>query len=110
MQAQIDILVRRQSGHNLDNLTLRGTDVIEAHKTLIAELTTKGGRKPTDPAPELGRLLAAQGQSERNARDIATKAAGVPDGAEAASKLTRAATLMERAAVNLKGQEARRGL
>ena len=50
-------------------------------------------------------MLAAQGQSERNARDIAKKAADVPEGAEPASRITRAATLMERAAVKLKDKQ-----
>lgn len=102
LQAQIEILIRRQSGHNLDNLTLRGPDVASANAKLITELSTKGGRKPTDAKPDAGRLLAGQGQTERNTRDIATKAASLPDGAEPASRLTRAATLMERAAVNIR--------
>ena len=61
LQAQIDILIRRQSGHNLDNLTLRGPDVLSANAKLVTELTTKGVRKATDAKPEMGRLLAGAG-------------------------------------------------
>jgi hypothetical protein len=102
LQAQIEILIRRQSGHNLDNLTLRGPEGQNGRDELLKQLTAQSGRKPGEVKPELGRLLAGQGQSERNARDLAKKASDVPDGAEPASRLTRAAGLMERAAVALK--------
>ena len=102
LQAQIAILVRRQSGHNLDNLTLQGPAAMDQRKDAVAKLTALSERKPTEPPATMPRLLSGQGQTERNTRDIAKKAADVPDGAEPASRLTRAATLMERAAVYVK--------
>jgi hypothetical protein len=51
---------------------------------------------------ELGVLNSGQEQTERNTRDIAKAAADLPDGAEPADHLTKAADKMERAIVNLR--------
>lgn len=104
LQQQIEILIRRQSGHNVDNLTIQGGGVLEAQKALVAVLLEKSGKKPEEK-PELPRLVNGQGQTERNARDIGKKAADLPDGAEPASRLTRAATQMERATVYLRDKK-----
>lgn len=104
LQQQIEILIRRQSGHNVDNLTLQGGEVLEKQKETVTLLLEKSGKKPGEK-PELPRLLNGQGQTERNARDIGKKAGDLPDGAEPASRLTRAATQMERAAVHLRDKK-----
>ncbi len=104
LQQQIEILIRRQSGHNVDNLTLQGPDILTKQKEVVAALLEKSGKKPEDK-PELPRLLSAQGQTERNTRDIGKKASDLPDGAEPASRLTRAATQMERAAVYIRDKK-----
>lgn len=104
LQQQIEILIRRQSGHNVDNLTLQGAETVQKQQEVVKALLDKSGKKPGEKA-ELPRLLNGQGQTERNTRDIGKKAADLPDGAEPASRLTRAATQMERAAVYLRDKK-----
>jgi hypothetical protein len=104
LQQQIEILIRRQSGHNVDNLTLQGGETLEKQKDVVVMLLETSGKKPGEKT-ELPRLLNGQGQTERNTRDIGKKAADLPDGAEPASRLTRAATQMERAAVYLRDKK-----
>lgn len=104
LQQQIELLIRRQSGHNVDNLTLQGGETLETQKTVVTALFEKSGKKPGEK-PELPRVLTGQGQTERNTRDIGKKAADLPDGAEPAARLTRAATHMERAAVHLRDKK-----
>ncbi|HQY88448.1 MAG TPA: hypothetical protein PK402_07305, partial [Tepidisphaeraceae bacterium] len=101
---QIANLVRRQSGHNLDNLTLQGPDRLKSiGDQSLSELIKLSERENVDEVkPEQGRLITAQTQTHRNTRDIAASASALPDGAEPSVRLTRAATLMERALVLLR--------
>lgn len=105
IQEQIANLVRRQAGHNLDNLTLQGPDRINQIGTKrIGELAQKAGRDPAQPppAPSLPQLTAAQEQTARNTRDIGKTLEDAPDGARPAAHLIRAAGKMERAIVALR--------
>jgi hypothetical protein len=105
LQQQVAILLRQQAGHNLDNLTLQGNDVLTATSTTVKlQLFTLAERDPkAAPVPvEIGMQSSAQEQTERNTRDIAKSAEDLPDGAEPADHLTGAADKMERAIVNLR--------
>ncbi|HEY7088171.1 MAG TPA: DUF4175 family protein, partial [Tepidisphaeraceae bacterium] len=108
LQGQIANLIRRQAGHNLDNIGIQGPErLAKMDLTLIAELMTKAEREQgkLPPVPELVQLTAGQEQTERNTRDIAKNAEALPNGAEPASHLTRAASRMERAIVNLRDKK-----
>ena len=96
---QIERLVRRQAGHNLDNLGLRD---VEPEALLVEQ-----ARRDDDAAvePTIGRLSAGQEQTERNARDLSRPAEDAPEGGAIAEALTRAAARMERAAVFLRGDD-----
>jgi hypothetical protein len=105
LQQQVAILLRQQAGHNLDNLALQGNDVMMATSANIKQqLFILAERDPKSPPPpvELGVLSSGQEQTERNTRDIAKSAEDLPDGAEPADHLTKAADKMERAIVNLR--------
>jgi hypothetical protein len=105
LQQQVAILIREQAGHNLDNLTLQGGNVLASTSDAVKmDLFTKAERDPKDqpPLPEIGILSSSQEQTERNTRDIAKSAEDLPDGAEPADHLTQAADKMERAIVNLR--------
>lgn len=101
---QIANLIRRQSGHNLDNLTLQGADRLKViGDEALAELIKLSEREEIGPIrPDQTRMISAQTQTHRNTRDIATTAGTLPDGAEPSARLNRAATLMERALVLLR--------
>lgn len=102
LQKQLANLIRRQAGHNLDNLQLQGVEKFAAADAkLVGELFAKAQRKPDAPmsAPTAGQLSSGQEQTERNARDIARDAEAAPEGAEVAGRLIRAAGRMERANV-----------
>lgn len=102
LQKQIRNLVRRQAGHNLDNLQLQGPDKLAAvDAKVVGDLMTKAQRKPDapPPTPTAAQLSTGQEQTERNTRDIARDAEAAPEGAEVAARLTRAAGRMERANV-----------
>jgi hypothetical protein len=108
LQKQIANLIRRQSGHNLDNLNLQGPQAqakIAAEK--ISELITKAERDPAQPPPkvELAQLGNSQEQTENNTRDIAKAAENMPNGGEPASHLLRAAGKMERAIFALRDKK-----
>ncbi len=108
LQQQVANLIRRQAGHNLDNLGVQGAAVVaKMDAKLIEELVAKAERDKAHlpPAPDLGQLTTGQEQTERNTRDIARTAEEMPNGAEPASNLTRAATKMERAIVSLRGKD-----
>ena len=96
---QIERLVRRQAGHNLDNLGLRD---VEPEAALVEQ-----ARRDDDAAvePTIGRLSAGQEQTERNARDLSRPAEDAPEGGDIAEALTRAAARMERAAVFIRGDD-----
>lgn len=105
LREQIERLIKRQAGHNLDNLTLQGPAAVrEVGERLLADWVRLSGREGAaaieDIRPE--RLVTQQAQTERNTRDIGTKAADIEDGAEPSARLLRAATLMERALVSLR--------
>ncbi|HEX8522029.1 MAG TPA: DUF4175 family protein, partial [Tepidisphaeraceae bacterium] len=108
LQQQVANLIRRQAGHNLDNLTLQGAPVVsKIDPKVIEDLNVKAQREKDHPVPppELAQLTGGQEQTERNTRDIARAAEEMPNGAEPASNLTRAATKMERAIVSLRAKE-----
>src|SRR5206468_2341018 len=109
LQEQIANLIRRQSGHNIDNVTLQGPErLAKFDAKALEELLTKAQRdvkqKPKD-APPPPQQTAPQEQTERNTRDIAHTAEEMPQGAETASNLARAASKMERAIVSLRGKD-----
>lgn len=105
MQQQVANLIRRQAGHNIDNLVLQGADRLAKLETRQREkLFDEAQRDPKQPpvAPELAVLSGGQEQTERNTRDIAKTIEDLPDGAEPSDRLTDAADKMERAIVNLR--------
>lgn len=106
LQQQLATLIRRQSGHNLDNLGLQGKTVDKLAKDLAESLLAMSER-PKDKAAQaqLPQLTQGQEQTERNARDIAQSVEQMPNGAEPAANLTRAASRMERAIVGLRGKD-----
>ncbi len=108
MQELVGNLVRRQAGHNLDNLTLQGgtvlADLDSSVRDRLFELSERSQENPPAP-PGLPQLSNAQEQTERNTRDIARQAEEMEDGAQASAHLVRAAGKMERAIVHLRNQE-----
>src|SRR5688500_11675324 len=106
IQQQLAILIRRQAGHNLDNLGLQDKPVEKLDAQLAELLLALAERvKGSLPAkPQLPQVTSSQEQTERNTRDIAQTVENMPDGAEPASNLSRAATKMQRAIVELRGR------
>jgi hypothetical protein len=105
LREQIERLIKRQAGHNLDNLTIQGPAAVrEVGERLFADWLRLSGREDAVAIEDLRteRLVTQQSQTERNTRDIGTKAADMEDGAEPSARLVRAATLMERALVSLR--------
>ncbi len=104
IQQQLANLIRRQAGHNLDNLGLQGKTPGTLDPKLAADLLAKAERvKDHLPAqPELPTVTNGQEQTERNTRDIAQTVESLPNGSEPASNLTKAATKMQRAIVELR--------
>ncbi|MBC7784890.1 MAG: hypothetical protein H7144_13715, partial [Burkholderiales bacterium] len=105
LQEQIATLVRRQSGHNLDNVLLQGPDKVKSLDVKVAaELIELSQRKPdTLKAPQARQLNSGQELTERNTRDIAKTADAQPKTVEIGALLTKAAGKMERAIVGLRG-------
>ncbi len=108
LQQQVGVLIRRQSGHNLDTLAIMGPGspaVLDAKSR--AALTEQAERDPKalPPVPDVPTLSAGQEQTERNARDVAKAAEDLPDGSAPADHLTDAADHMERAIVHLRAGE-----
>lgn len=104
MQEQVANLIRRQSGHNLDNLLLQGPEKLKAvDAKVVADLTERSKRQADQIKPPELRLMS-QGQelTEKNARDLGRTAESKPATAEIASRLTKAAGKMERAIVHLR--------
>jgi hypothetical protein len=107
LQKLVADLVRRQAGHNLDNLTLDNpkkiADMTEAERD---DLLAMSERDPQalPPPPTVEQLSASQEQTERNTRDVAKTAEALPEN-EPATKLTAAAGQMERAVVHLRAQK-----
>ena len=112
MQEQVARLVRRQAGHNLDNRDLAGKDTRADAFAELRDLAGLGGEAAggAGGAEELvkatlPRLSSGQEQTERNTRDLSKTAEDLPEGSDIASKLTRAAARMERAAVFLRQKQ-----
>ena len=104
LQDQVALLVRRQSGHNLDALLLQGPDRLKtAGPKLLATLTEDAKRKPEElKAPESRLLTSGQELTGRNTRDIAAGTDAKPQTAEIGALLGKAAGQMERAIVPLR--------
>jgi hypothetical protein len=107
LQQQLANLIRRQAGHNLDNLGLQGKPADKLDPKLSELLLAMAERdKAHLPAQaELPTVTNGQEQTERNTRDIAHTAEEMQNGAETASNLTRAASKMERAIVELRAKD-----
>ncbi|MEA2710350.1 MAG: hypothetical protein QOF78_2951, partial [Phycisphaerales bacterium] len=107
IQQQLAALIRRQAGHNLDNLTLQGKPADKLDKVLAEGLLAMAQRdlKSLPPPTELPAVTTGQEQTERNTRDIAQVVEKLPDGADPSSNLTRAASKMERAIVGLRAKD-----
>lgn len=107
LSEQLGVLVRRQAGHNLDNLSLRPDALRQLDQAQLAELL--GLAERNDPwvggAADLAALSAGQELTERNTRALAVSASRIEGSAEAAGLLSRAASRMERAAVLLRGND-----
>lgn len=105
LQKQIAILIRRQAGHNLDNVVAQGEEV-EKPET-VSELYLKAERDPATPPVKVELLQQSQSQeqTERNTRDIGKSAEQLPNGAEPAGHLVRAAGKMERAIFSLRDRK-----
>ena len=107
IQQQLANLIRRQAGHNLDNLALQGKPAEKLDKQLSDILLPLAERdmKALPPKAELPAVTTGQEQTERNTRDIAQSVEKLPDGADPSSNLTRAASKMERAIVGLRAKD-----
>jgi hypothetical protein len=107
MRQLLDDLVRRQAGHNIDNLLLQGGDALKkmdlADRQSLFENASRDEKQPQD-ARTIRDLDTSQRVTERNTRDVAKKAEQLPDPAPAA-KLTVAAGHMERAIVHLNNEK-----
>jgi hypothetical protein len=103
VQQLVNDLVRRQAGHNIDNLMLQGGDkwtkTDMADRQSLLENAAREENAPQD-AKSAKELNTSQRVTERNTRDVAKKAEQLPDPAPSA-KLTVAAGHMERAIVHL---------
>ncbi|HEY0007519.1 MAG TPA: hypothetical protein VGB55_02245, partial [Tepidisphaeraceae bacterium] len=104
LQEQIATLVRRQAGHNLDNVLLQGPEKLKSlDQKQLADLTSQSQRKPEQlKAPEARQLSSGQELTERNTRDLGKTADAQPPTAEVGAQLTKAAGKMERAIVSLR--------
>ncbi len=102
IQQQLANLIRRQAGHNLDNLICRNA-LSRLDRQTLTTLLTQAERTP-DPQPPIpkNQLPLSQEQTERNTRDIASAVESTPGGAEPAAHLVKAAGRMERAIISLR--------
>ena len=103
LQELIANLIRRQAGHNVDNLAIQGNE--PALKLITDELLAKAERlrDKMPPKPDVGSLGNFQITTEKNTRDVSKTAEEMPKGgADIAATLTKAAGFMERAIVNIK--------
>lgn len=105
LQEQIANLIRRQAGHNLDNLLVRNV-LPTLDPKMLEELITLSLRKPDSLKPPQPRQLStAQELTERNTRDLAKSADSEPSTATVAADLIKAAGKMERAIVSLRNSD-----
>lgn len=96
-------LIRRQAGHNIDNLRIQGTPV--AKKLITDDLLAKAERLADQQGavPTADQLKNFQATTERKTRDYSKNAEDVAKGgAEIAAMLVKAAGFMEHAAVVIK--------
>jgi hypothetical protein len=103
LQELIANLIRRQAGHNVDNLSIQGLE--PALKLITDELLAKAERirDKMPPKPDVGSLGNFQITTEKNTRDVSKTAEEMPKGgADIAATLSKAAGFMERAIVNIK--------
>ena len=114
LQEQLANLIRRQAGHNLDTVELQGPPKVAAvgpdtikNLTDLAKRGENGGdvKNVVDRKPDAAAVTTGQAQTERNARDIGKSTEEVPGLSDAAGRLTRAASRMERAVVELRGNK-----
>jgi hypothetical protein len=107
LQQLVADLIRRQAGHNLDNLSVSDPKKLaDMTKDLREELFAWAERDAANPqaAPGANELSPAQETTERNTRDVAQTAEKLPNPAPA-TKLTAAAGHMERAIVHLRASK-----
>ncbi len=105
LKKQIANLIRRQAGHNLDNLTIQGQErLAKIEAEVLTDLFAKAERakETPPPPPTIPQLSASQEQTERNTRDIAKSAEEVQGAAEVTGALSRAAGKMGNAIVWLR--------
>src|SRR3954447_23662464 len=81
LQKQVANLIRRQAGHNLDNLSIQGPDRLaklkdDDRKALFSK--AERDEKAPPAAPDANGLTTAQELTERNTRDIAKSAEDLP--------------------------------
>src|SRR4051812_45731401 len=102
LQELIANLIRRQAGHNVDNLAIQGNE--PATKLITDDLLAKAERvRDKMPKSDVGSLGNFQITTEKNTRDVSKTAEEMPKGgADIAATLTKAAGFMERAIVNIK--------
>jgi hypothetical protein len=108
LQKQIANLIRRQAGHNLNNLQVQGADKLaKLNQEIVSDLMTKAewDKGALPQPPKFDQLSPAQEQTERNTRDIAKSAEALPNGGEPAAQLTRAAAKMERAIISIRDKK-----
>ena len=103
IQQLVADLIRRQAGHNIDNLFLQGGQKLQKmdmadRQELLAD--SQRDENQLQDARNTRELDTSQRVTERNTRDVSKKAEKLPDPAPAA-KLTVAADHMERAIVSL---------
>lgn len=103
LQELIANLIRRQAGHNIDNLRIQDTPAVL--KLISDELLAKAERvKDKQPAkPDGNGLGNSQTTTERNTRDTVKVAEDLPKGgAEISGLLTDAARRMESAIISIR--------
>jgi hypothetical protein len=107
LQKQIANLIRRQAGHNLNNLQVQGDKLAKLNQEIVSDLMTKAewDKGALPQPPKFDQLSPAQEQTERNTRDIAKSAEALPNGGEPAAHLTRAAGKMERAIISIRDKK-----
>ena len=106
VQQLMEDLVRRQAGHNIDNLLLQGPDLFKKLETADREglLNNSLAKKKTRRNPAASATSTPHSASPAERRDVAKKAEQLPDPSPAA-KITVAAGHMERAIVSLNNEK-----
>jgi hypothetical protein len=99
---QLSALVARQASHNLDAIGLLNRAVDATLREQLSQLASRQADAPLDSDPQ--RLTTAQTLSERNTRSLARTVSQSREGDQLASRLSRAASHMERALLALRDQ------